>query len=833
MDDYFSYLDYSFSNQDYYSPPSYSYSPPDYYSPPPYSYSPPDYYSTPSYSYSPPDYYSPPSYSFSPPDYYSPPSSYSESDYYTYYGSGTIQSYVHNDVTGTEWFQTYTNTYDALGNLISQTGTGDDGNTWSNTSVNGQYTSWITTDANGDENWSHIDYTNYSAAVDLWETKTTYNDNGTLQSVVHNDVNGTEWFKTFTNTYDASGNLTGQTGIGDDGNGWSNTSANGTYTSWTSTDANGDEWWSRIDATNYNAALGLWETKSTYNDAGILQLEEHNDINGTEWFRTYTNTYDANGHLAGQVGTADDGNTWLSIYADGHFTTWTATDTNNDEPWSRIEYSNNNASLGLWETIATYNDAGVLQSEVHNDVNGTEWFQTFTNTYDANGRLSGQAGTGDDGNTWSSTYVDGHCTNWTTTDANGNEWWSRIEFTNYNAVLGLWQTSATYDDAGILRSDVHNDLNGSQWFQTYTNMYDADGAFSGQTGTGDDGNTWLNTYADGHYTTWTATDANGDEGWSRIEYTNNDTASGQWEQTRVFNDNGTSDETLNDVKDAAAWQQSQSHFDASGALESQSVRNDDGTSVELHTNGPGSDTARTDVVKSADGTVLATLTTMRDGSQTAEVTTEDDGAVAVTLNWRGESPDVIQVGGPLLAVPAAAAALEQALIAFGALGAAAILHDYAVKPFILYMRGAEGTLSQDRIVVGTLTEERVNQICPDTGKFQALTTETAAEISPVGLTPQAYGMAVHKAIAGKIEAIGTPDVLMAEFTLIEGGPGDYGEKGSTRVDIFQYRPESHTVCIFEIKTGDAKLDTSYANRAISEAQNWKKGATIMMLELKP
>jgi len=811
MDEFF---DYNYSTHfespsDYYSPPSYSYSPPDYYSPSFY-YSPPDYYSPPSYSYSFLDYYSTPTYySYSYSDYYSSPSQdYSSSDYYS-----PLPSYYSNP----DYYSTPSYYYSPSDYYSPPT-----------------YYSYSPFDYYSSPSYSYSppDYYSpppYYSGSDYY----TYYDSGTVQSSVHNDVNGTEWYQTFTNSYDANGNLTGQTGIGDDGNGWSNTSANGNYTSWTSTDANGDEWWSRIEATNYNAALGLWETKSTYNDAGALQVEEHNDVNGTEWYRTYTNTYDASGHFTGQTGTADDSNTWSNTYADGHYTTWTTTDANSDESWSRIEYTNNNATMGLWETVATYNDAGVLQSEIHNDVNGTEWFQTFTNTYDAIGHLSGQTGTGDDGNTWSSIYVDGHCTSWTTTDANGNEWWSRIEFTNYNATLGQWEATATYGDNGALLSYAYNDVSGTNWFQSYINSYDANGIFIGQTGISDDSNTWSNTYADGHYTTWTATDANNDENWSRIEYTNNDTVSEQWEQTTIFQDNGTRDETLIDVKDGAAWQQSQSHFDASGALESQSVRNDDGTSVDLHTNGPGSDTARTEIVKSADGTVLVTLTTMRDGSQIAEINTEDHRTVAFNLNWDGDSPDIVQVGAPLLAVPVAAAALEQALTIFGALGAAAIVHDYAVKPFILYMRGAEGTVAQDRVVVGTLTEERVNQICPDTGKFQALTTETAAEISPIGLTPQAYGTAVHKAIADKITAIGTPDVLKAEFTLIDGLPGDYGDKGSTRLDILQYRPEMHAVCIYEIKTGNAKLDNAYASRAISEAQAWKKGASIMILELTP
>ena len=51
----------------------------------------------------------------------------------------------------------------------------------------------------------------------------------------------------------------GQTGAFDNGNLWSGTYANGTWSSYTYTDANGDETWSTISYLNYDAAEGLWE----------------------------------------------------------------------------------------------------------------------------------------------------------------------------------------------------------------------------------------------------------------------------------------------------------------------------------------------------------------------------------------------------------------------------------------------------------------------------------------------------------------------------------------------------------------------------------------------
>ena len=49
----------------------------------------------------------------------------------------------------------------------------------------------------------------------------TYNNDGGYAFYVYNDVNDTQSYETYTNAYDASGNLTGQTGAFDNGNLWS------------------------------------------------------------------------------------------------------------------------------------------------------------------------------------------------------------------------------------------------------------------------------------------------------------------------------------------------------------------------------------------------------------------------------------------------------------------------------------------------------------------------------------------------------------------------------------------------------------------------------------
>ena len=75
--------------------------------------------------------------------------------------------------------------------------------------------------------------------------------------------------------------------------------------------------------------------------------------------------------------------------------------------------------------------------------------------------------------------------------------------------------------------------------------------------------------------------------------------------------------------------------------------------------------------------------------------------------------------------------------------------------------------------------------------------------------------------------------LRSEISMIDGREFRDGTQGTTRLDILQYRPETHTVCIYDIKTGNAGVDNSYLNRAIAEAQQWKRGAHIMLIEIRP
>jgi hypothetical protein len=62
------------------------------------------------------------------------------------------------------------------------------------------------------------------------------------------------------------------------------------------------------------------------------QVQTHIDMNGAASFAAYTDFFDATGHLLGQTGLQDDGDTWANTYENGHLATRIVTDANVNEP---------------------------------------------------------------------------------------------------------------------------------------------------------------------------------------------------------------------------------------------------------------------------------------------------------------------------------------------------------------------------------------------------------------------------------------------------------------------------------------------------------------------
>jgi hypothetical protein len=127
----------------------------------------------------------------------------------------------------------------------------------------------------------------------------------------------------------------------------------------------------------------------------------------------------------------------------------------------------------------------------------------------------------------------------------------------------------------------------------------------------------------------------------------------------------------------------------------------------------------------------------------------------------------------------------------------------------------EEVRSLDRETVATKVCTRLNDV-------EEL-VDDAFEKTPqeAGQGGAAWGSRLHKALADGIDALTKPDKLpgnkkhlagpskiplKAEASFVEGDPeARYGKKGSIRVDVLEYIGNG-TVCIYDLKTGDAVLD---------------------------
>lgn len=143
-------------------------------------------------------------------------------------------------------------------------------------------------------------------------------------------------------------------------------------------------------------------------------------------------------------------------------------------------------------------------------------------------------------------------------------------------------------------------------------------------------------------------------------------------------------------------------------------------------------------------------------------------------------------------------------------------------PFMLFYRGFEGTEAGVQVTVGTLSDQRVNEFCPKTAEFEEGLEGIAAGIPREGLTPQQWGTAVHSTMHDQVRRQygRTSNIVRSEFSLVRGENQPYGTPGSTRLDIFHRVEGTSTICVYDIKTGQAILNSSQATRIYLEAYDF-------------
>jgi hypothetical protein len=133
------------------------------------------------------------------------------------------------------------------------------------------------------------------------------------------------------------------------------------------------------------------------------------------------------------------------------------------------------------------------------------------------------------------------------------------------------------------------------------------------------------------------------------------------------------------------------------------------------------------------------------------------------------------------------------------------------------------------IVHRDVTEEKVRDYCPSYPDYKRMAEEAAGEARAAGLpNGAAYGRSVHKAVKSEVDkmadlkhALEKKGIheLRSEQALFAGkqpGEDGYIQKGSSRLDIYEVHRNGKSVCVYEIKTGNARFPDKVMRRYVEE-----------------
>jgi hypothetical protein len=119
------------------------------------------------------------------------------------------------------------------------------------------------------------------------------------------------------------------------------------------------------------------------------------------------------------------------------------------------------------------------------------------------------------------------------------------------------------------------------------------------------------------------------------------------------------------------------------------------------------------------------------------------------------------------------------------------------------------------------TREQVEQVCPNFSKYEQYAMEAAAKYKAAGLpNGMEYGRLVHQDVEKRLRAAGIPEIR-PELAVREGKSPSFS-KGSSRIDIVELHKDHITICVYELKTGGARIPREVAERYSREAgMYWK------------
>jgi hypothetical protein len=152
-------------------------------------------------------------------------------------------------------------------------------------------------------------------------------------------------------------------------------------------------------------------------------------------------------------------------------------------------------------------------------------------------------------------------------------------------------------------------------------------------------------------------------------------------------------------------------------------------------------------------------------------------------------------------------------------------------PWMVELRVAGSTDRAKTIVHNDLTQAEVEKVCPNYPNVNQWAMEASGRAQASGLkNGLKYGRFVHDEFRSDAEKISQMTDILKEHgiqemrpeqALFQGSYMTYNPKGSHRVDLMETYPDSKTVCVYEVKTGNAPLTKEkmedYATQAVEAA----------------
>jgi hypothetical protein len=154
-------------------------------------------------------------------------------------------------------------------------------------------------------------------------------------------------------------------------------------------------------------------------------------------------------------------------------------------------------------------------------------------------------------------------------------------------------------------------------------------------------------------------------------------------------------------------------------------------------------------------------------------------------------------------------ALTNGLATFSALALLDTDERRAVAVFKVgkYSRDADGLLTFEG--VRRLDRDELKKVCDRVDDVQKITDKASedTDIAQPDLTGPVRGTAVHTRVKDAVEAFGDPDFRAEQrvYHLDDGNNKGVREKLWIAMDVFEFRG-NRTACVYDIKTGNAKLD---------------------------